>query len=130
MQAARARAGEVLAGTPFDNGNVDACQGQLACQHQAGRARAHDQDIGIRHGLTAPSLAMPGSAARVPTEATSTRMFLRPPKLRANRSCAILELIYFGPISEVTARISIQALMPTLPNKPRRVARLQVRLPP
>ena len=48
-------------------------------------------------------------------------MFLRPPKLRANRSCAILELIYFGPISEVIARISIQALMPTLPNKPRRV---------
>ena len=101
MQTPGARAGEVLAGAPFDNGNVDACQRQLARQHQAGRACAHDQDIGTRHGLTAPSFAMAGLAARVPTEETSTRMFLKSHKLRANRSCAILELVYFGPISKV-----------------------------
>jgi hypothetical protein len=108
VQTACARAGEVLAGAPFDNGNVDACQGQLPCQHQAGRACAHDQDIGTRHGLTAPSFAMASLAARVLTEETSTRMFLKSHKLRANRSCAILELVYFGPISKVVVRTSIQ----------------------
>ncbi len=61
VQTACARAGEFLAGAPFDNGNVDTRQCQLARQHQAGRARAHDQDIGIRHGhQTAPSFAMAG----------------------------------------------------------------------
>ena len=47
MQAAGARAGELLAVAPFDNGNVDARQRQLARQHQTGRARARDQDIRI-----------------------------------------------------------------------------------
>jgi hypothetical protein len=47
MQAARARAGEVLALAPLDNGNVDARQRQFARQHQTGRARARDQDICI-----------------------------------------------------------------------------------
>jgi hypothetical protein len=60
-QTACAQAGEVLAGAPFDDGNVDARQRQLARQHQAGRARAHDQDIGIPHGhQIAPSFAMAG----------------------------------------------------------------------
>jgi hypothetical protein len=55
VQTACARAGQVLAGTPLDNGNVHARQRQLARQHQAGRARAHDQDTGIPHGhQTAP----------------------------------------------------------------------------
>jgi len=78
MQTAGARAGEVLAGAPFDNGNVDARQCQLARQHQAGRARAHDQDIGIRHGHQTASVVRNGGfqPARVPTEEMSTRMFL------------------------------------------------------
>jgi hypothetical protein len=51
---------------------------------------------------------MASLAARVLTEETSTRMFLKSHKLRANRSCAILELVYFGPISKVVVRTSIQ----------------------
>jgi hypothetical protein len=55
VKAAGTRAGEVLAGAPLDNGNVDSRQRRLARQHQAGRARAHDQDIGIPHDhQTAP----------------------------------------------------------------------------
>ena len=58
---------EFLAGAPLDNGNVDARQCQLARQHQAGRARAHDQDIGIRHGhQTAPVVLDPVSASPRP----------------------------------------------------------------
>ena len=37
MQAARARAGEFLAGAPLDNGDVDARQRQLARQHHPRR---------------------------------------------------------------------------------------------
>src|SRR3954453_21970364 len=108
MQTAGARAGEVLAAAPFGNGNVDACQGQFACQHQPGRARAHDQDIGTRHGLTAPVVRNGGfQPPASPPKRRARALFLRPQKLRANRSSAILELIYFGPISGVTARISI-----------------------
>ena len=36
------RAGEVLAGAPLDNGNVDPRQRQLARQHQPGRAASSD----------------------------------------------------------------------------------------
>ena len=42
VQTACARAGEFLAGAPLDNGNVDARQRQLACQHQPGRTSAGD----------------------------------------------------------------------------------------
>jgi hypothetical protein len=83
---------------------LDARQCQLTRQHQAGRARAHDQDIGIRHGhQTAPVVRNGGfQPARVPTEEMSTRMFLLSLiKLRANRGPAILELLHFGPISKV-----------------------------
>src|SRR6186997_320246 len=78
MQTAGARAGEVLAGAPFDNGNVDARQRQLARQHQAGRARARDQDVGIRHAhQTAPVVRNGGfQPARVPAEEMSTRVSL------------------------------------------------------
>jgi hypothetical protein len=37
MQTTGSRAGQILAGSTFDNGNVDACQCQLARQHQPGR---------------------------------------------------------------------------------------------
>ena len=78
MQAARARAGEFLAGAPLDHSDLDARQCQLARQHQAGRARARDQDIGIPHGhQTAPVVCNGGlQPARVPTEEMTARVFL------------------------------------------------------
>ena len=60
VQAARARAGEVLAGAPLDNGDVDARQRQLARQHQPGRTSAGDQDIGIPHGHQAAPVVRHG----------------------------------------------------------------------
>jgi hypothetical protein len=42
VQAARARAGEVLAGSPLDDGDVDLRQRQLARQHQPCRTSAGD----------------------------------------------------------------------------------------
>lgn len=42
VQTACARASERLAGAPFDKGNVDTRQCQLACQHQSGRTSADD----------------------------------------------------------------------------------------
>ena len=58
MQTACARAGQVLAGTPLDDGNVDACQRQLARQHQPRRASSgdHHRMLGGQ-GDTAPSYA-------------------------------------------------------------------------
>jgi hypothetical protein len=51
MQAARARAGEILVGTPLDDGDVDTGQGQLAGQHQPRRTSAGDHHcmLGHRH---------------------------------------------------------------------------------
>ena len=49
VQAARARAGEVLAGAPLDDGDVDPRQRQLARQHQPGRTASGDHHAG---GLT------------------------------------------------------------------------------
>ena len=42
VQTARARAGELLAGAPLDDGDVDARQRQLARQHQPGRTSSGD----------------------------------------------------------------------------------------
>ena len=51
MQAARARADEVLAGAPLDNGDVDPRQRQLARQHQPRRTASgdHHRMLGHRH---------------------------------------------------------------------------------
>ena len=100
-QTACARAGEVLAGAPFDNGNVDPGQRQFTRQHQPRRACAHDQDIGIPHGhQTAPVVRNGGlPPARVPTEEMSTRVFLKGFHKAEDRSFAILELLQFGSIS-------------------------------
>jgi hypothetical protein len=42
VQAAGPRAGELLAGAPLDDGDVDTGQGQLTRQHQSRRAAADD----------------------------------------------------------------------------------------
>jgi hypothetical protein len=71
-------------------------------QHQPGRACARDQDIGIPHGhQTAPVVRNGGcQPARVPTEEMSTCVFPKGFHKAANRSFAILELRWFGPISK------------------------------
>src|SRR5882757_431689 len=101
VQTACARPDEVLAGAPLDNGNVDVRQRQLAGQHQSGRARAHDQDIGIRHGRHLSRRSQRQTSARprsrrrdehahVSTEVSGSYW--------QSRGFAILELLYFGPI--------------------------------
>jgi hypothetical protein len=56
VQAAGARAREILVGPPLANGNVDAGQRQFAREHQTGRAGSGD-----RHGVAgvAARLARP-----------------------------------------------------------------------
>ena len=51
VQTAGARAGEILAGAPLDDGDVDARQRQLARQHQPGRTSSgdHHRMVGHRH---------------------------------------------------------------------------------
>ena len=44
VQAAGARAGELLVGAPLDDGDVDPRQRQLARQHHPGRAASGDHD--------------------------------------------------------------------------------------
>ena len=58
VQAAGARAGEVLAGAPLDDGDVDPRQRQLARQHQPRRTASgdHHRMLGHRHAPFAPSL--------------------------------------------------------------------------
>ena len=55
VQAAGARAGEVLAGAPLDDGDVDPRQRQLARQHQPRRTASgdHHRVLGGRHALGA-----------------------------------------------------------------------------
>ena len=50
VQTAGARAGEVLAGAPLDDGDVDARQRQFARQHQPGRTSSgdHHRMVGSR----------------------------------------------------------------------------------
>jgi hypothetical protein len=52
MEAAGARAHQVLAGAPLDNGDIDAGQRQLARQHQARRSAAGDDHRVIGHCCT------------------------------------------------------------------------------
>ena len=52
MQTACARAGEVLAGAPLDDGDVDARQRQLARQHQPGRTASGDHHRVLGHSHT------------------------------------------------------------------------------
>src|SRR5258708_4219494 len=60
MQTACARAGEVLADAPLDNGDVDARQGELGRQHQARRTSSIDPPPAPRP--RAPAAAVRGAA--------------------------------------------------------------------
>ncbi len=42
LQAASAKAGKLLTGTPLNNRDIDLRQRQLACQHQPGRTGPND----------------------------------------------------------------------------------------
>ena len=67
VQTACARAGEVLAGAPLDNGDVDARQRQLARQHQPGRTASgdHHRMVGHRHVSRLRGGDQPGRARTV-----------------------------------------------------------------
>ena len=69
VQAARARADELLAGAPLDNGNVDARQRQLARQHQPRRTSSgdHHRMLGHRH----PPIGTSGMPTRASSPAQS-----------------------------------------------------------
>src|SRR5205807_2332087 len=72
VQSTRARAGEVLAGAPLDNGNVDARQRQLARQHQPRRTAPgdHHRMLGHRHppvGITPVATCPSHSSAAAAT---------------------------------------------------------------
>ena len=66
VQTACTRAGELLAGAPLDNGNVDGCQRQLASQHQSSRACHDDHHCMAGHRHTPLLPAATNSAAREP----------------------------------------------------------------
>ena len=73
VQTARARAGEVLAGAPLDDGDVDPRQRQLARQHQPRRTAAgdHHRMLGHRHP-PASSVAVNGSPSTIASLSTKT----------------------------------------------------------
>jgi hypothetical protein len=91
LQTACARAGEVLAGTPLDNGKVDARQRQLARQHQPSRTSSDHRHcmLGRRHtpaGTTPvatsashPSVAAQSGVAHTRTCVPSARNFTASP---------------------------------------------------
>ena len=54
VQTARARAGELLAGAPLDDRDVDPRQRQLARQHQPGRASSGDHHRMLGHIVASP----------------------------------------------------------------------------
>ena len=54
--------GEVLAGAPLDNGNVDPRQRQLARQHQPRRTSSGDHHHMVGHSYT-PARIMPPAAS-------------------------------------------------------------------
>ena len=64
MQTARARPGEVLAGAPLDNGNVDPRQRQLARQHQPSRTSAGDCHRMLGHSRTSDRPRYPAARQR------------------------------------------------------------------
>src|ERR671917_339313 len=71
MQTACARAGEVLAGAPLDDGNVDARQRQLARQHQPRRTSSGDHHRLLGHSRT-PAGVPPVATSGTPTRASSS----------------------------------------------------------
>src|SRR5438093_4333122 len=74
VQSTRARAGEVLAGAPLDNGNVDPRQRQLARQHQPCRTSSDDhyRMLGHSHSHTPADITPPAISASHPSAAAAT----------------------------------------------------------
>src|SRR6266540_5692110 len=99
MQTACARAGEVLAGAPLDNGNVDPRQRQLARQHQPCRTSAGDHHRVLGHSRTPvvitpvppahqiPPRRVPATAPRVPPSVSASP---RDPYVDNNTSISLL----------------------------------------
>ena len=62
VQAARARADEILARAPLDDGDVDARQRELARQHQSGRTASGDHHRMFGHRDTIIRMTRPTCA--------------------------------------------------------------------
>ena len=76
MKTACARADEVLAGAPLDNGNVDPRQRQLTRQHQPRRATSddHHRMLGHRHTPVGITPTPAGSSANSSSGGANTRI--------------------------------------------------------
>src|SRR6266498_451929 len=73
MQAACARAGEVLAGAPLDNGDVDPRQRQLARQHQPCRTSSGDRHRMLGHSHTPAGITPVANRDTSPTTGSTSR---------------------------------------------------------
>ena len=72
VQTARARAGEVLAGAPLDDGDVDPRQRQLARQHQPCRTSSGDHHRMLGHTHFVPPFFARSSRGIFALTATGT----------------------------------------------------------
>src|SRR5438093_9975258 len=72
VQSTRARAGEVLAGAPLDNGDVDARQRQLARQHQPCRTSSGDHHRMLGHRHTPAGVTPVATSASHPSATITT----------------------------------------------------------
>ena len=91
VQTACARAGEVLAGAPLDDGDVDPRQRQLARQHQPRRTASgdHHRMLGHRHNSVGTTPDATGAARSLAAADSVERVHrLRRPRTRAGRSAA------------------------------------------
>src|SRR5215213_2355332 len=72
VQTACARAGEVLAGAPLDDGNVDPRQRQLARQHQPRRTSSGDHHRVLGHSRTPAGMTPVATSASHPSATAAT----------------------------------------------------------
>src|SRR5215217_5152359 len=72
MQPACARTGELLAGAPLDNGNVDPRQRQLARQHQPCRTSSGDHHRMLGHSHTPAGITPVATSASHPSATAAT----------------------------------------------------------
>ena len=106
VQAAGARADEVLAGAPLDNGNVDARQRQLARQHQPCRTSSGDHHRMLGHRVT------PVGTSDRSTSSDSGSKSPRDPCVDTNTRISV------SPVPEVLAQASVLRRVPGLEASP------------
>src|SRR5215204_576141 len=107
MQTACARAGEVLAGAPLDNGNVHARQRQLGRQHQPRRASSGDHHRMLGHSHTPVGITPVSTSASRPSAATATVSNSAPSARNRTASPAIGSTSPRGPYVDDNTLISL-----------------------